>query len=102
MKIRLSIGISLALFLGALFVNGCKTTIIDPAYVPLAEIRFADYHQRTPLKIYMYPPNPTYDDSVLASKTPKTMTYGIVTPYFTNLSTNRQAGQKYHLVAFDP
>src|SRR5258707_9465719 len=102
MKIRLLLGFSLAFILGAFFVNGCKTTVSDPVYVATAEIRFADYHQQTPLKIYMYPPNPTHEDSISASKTPTPMTYGIVTPYLTSLSTNRQAGEKYHLVAFDP
>ncbi|MDP4220351.1 MAG: hypothetical protein Q8896_07930, partial [Bacteroidota bacterium] len=69
----------------------------DPTYVALAEIRFADYHQVEPIQIYMYPQNATAADS--GSKTPTAMTYGLVTPYFNDLPTNRTSGMTYHLVA---
>ncbi len=98
MKNRILIGFYfLALVTGAFLVNGCKDTATDPSYVALAEIRFADYHQIDPIQIFMYPPHASSTDSM--SKTPTALTYGIITPYFTNLSTNRTAGETYHLVA---
>jgi hypothetical protein len=99
MKNRLFLGFSLAALVAAFFINGCKSTATDPGYVALAEIRFADFHQNEPIKIYMYPVNATSADSM--SKTPTPMTYGIVTPYFTNIPTNRTDGATYHLVAVE-
>jgi hypothetical protein len=99
MKIRLYLGLSILALAGAFIMNGCKATATDPTYVALAEIRFADYHQRDPIKIYMYPQNATSSDSI--AKTPTPLTYGIITPYFTNLPTNRDAGMTYHLIAVD-
>ena len=97
MKNRLFLAFSLSiLLLGALAVNGCKDTATDPTYLALAEIRFADYHQVEPIQIYMYPTNSAPDT---ISKTPTPMTYGLVTPYFNNLPTNREAGLSYHLEA---
>lgn len=98
MKNRLFLQFSLlALVAGAFVINGCKDTVTDPGYTPLAEIRFADFHQVQPIQIYMYPQTATSADS--GSKTPTPMTYGIVTPYFNNLPTNRSSGEIYHLVA---
>jgi hypothetical protein len=101
MKNRLLLQFSVfALLAAVVAIGGCKYTTTDPGYVALAEIRFLDYHQVQPIQIYMYPQNSTSADSL--TKTPTAMTYGIVTPYFTNLPTNRTVGEKYHLVAKIP
>lgn len=97
MKNRLFFAFSLSAFLlSVLAINGCKDTATDPTYLPLAEIRFANYHQSEPIQIFMYPLNNPPDT---ISKTPTPMTYGLVTPYFNNLPTNRDAGMTYHLEA---
>ncbi len=101
MKNRLFIGFSLfILAVGMVVINGCKDTATDPGYIPLAEIRFANFHQVQPIQIFMYPESATPADS--ATLTPTAMTYGLVTPYLNNLSTNRATGKKYHLVALEP
>src|SRR5437764_45196 len=96
MKTRLLLGFSFFALFGAFIINGCKTTATDPGYVALAEIRFADFHQVQPIKIYMAPKGQSVQDS---NKTPTPLTYGIVTPYFTGIETNRDAGKTYILTA---
>ena len=99
MKNRVFLGLFLSSLIGAFILNGCKATATDPTYVGLAEIRFADYHQVEPLQFFMYPVNANHTDSLGADKTPTPTTYGIITPYITNIPTNRSAGQAYSLVA---
>jgi hypothetical protein len=97
MKNRFFLGLSLFALIGVFIINGCKSTATDPTYVALAEIRFADFHQADPVQFYLIPPNASSHDS--ASLTPTPLTYGIITPYITNIPTNRTVGETYHLRA---
>jgi len=99
MKNRFIFGLSLLALTGVFIVNGCKTTATDPTYVALAEIRFADFHQADPIQFFVIPPNATQRDS--ASWTPTPTTYGMITPYFSNIATSRAAGETYHLRAMN-
>lgn len=101
MKKGFLLALSLSALLATISVNGCKDTTADPAFVQLAEIRFANFHQIDGIQIYMYPVNATSADSAAASKTPTPLTYGIVTPYYTNIPTNRNSGATYHLVVIN-
>ena len=96
MKNSLITKLSLFAFLFvSVFVLGCKDTATTPGFVNLAQIRFANFHQVEPIQVYMYPDG-ALPDTISKTQTP--LTYGIVTPYLTNLATNREAGQLYHLI----